>query len=106
MLGHGERGRLGSQASLDDLLVDCREMVKHLGGQTACAGRTSLFYRAMAQKQMVFELACPLLLTGVVDQMMNSMKANGNGELDHAGLVTLVEQMAGQATADKGGQGT
>ena len=51
------------------------------------------------------EYGVPLLLTGVVDQMMNSMKANGNGELDHAGLVTLVEQMAGQATADKGGQG-
>ena len=51
------------------------------------------------------EYGVPLLLTGVVDQMMNSMKANGNGELDHAGLVTLVEQMAGQAKGDKGGQG-
>ena len=46
----------------------------------------------------------PLLLTGVVDQMMNSMKANGNGDLDHAGLVTLVEQMAGKGKADKGNQ--
>ncbi|TMC60450.1 MAG: 2-hydroxy-3-oxopropionate reductase [Chloroflexi bacterium] len=51
------------------------------------------------------EYGVPLLLTGVVDQMMNSMKANGNGELDHAGLVTLVEQMAGQAKGDKGGHG-
>src|SRR5207244_458205 len=51
------------------------------------------------------EYGVPLLVTGVVDQMMNSMKANGNGELDHAGLVTLVEQMAGQAKGDKGGQG-
>ena len=42
------------------------------------------------------EYGVPLLLTAVVDQMMNSMKANGNGDLDHSGLVTLIEQMAGQ----------
>src|SRR5438105_15093961 len=43
-------------------MVDCGEMVKHRGGQTACAGRTSVFYSAMAEKQMVFEVTCPLLL--------------------------------------------
>src|SRR5207244_7140139 len=62
MLGQGERGRLGSQPSEDELMVGCCEMVKHRGGQTACAGCTSLFYRGMAQKQVVFEVACPLLL--------------------------------------------
>ena len=40
------------------------------------------------------EYGVPLLLTAIVDQLMNSMKANGNGDMDHAGLVTLVEQMA------------
>src|SRR6266498_862687 len=40
------------------------------------------------------EYGVPLLLTAVVDQMMNSMKANGNGDLDHSGLVTLIEGMA------------
>ena len=42
------------------------------------------------------EYGVPLLLTAVVDQMMNSMKANGNGDLDHSGLVTLIESMAGK----------
>ncbi len=40
------------------------------------------------------EYGVPLMLTAIVDQMMNSMKANGKGDLDHAGLVTLIEQMA------------
>ena len=41
------------------------------------------------------EYGVPLLLTAVVDQMMNSMKATGKGDLDHAGLVTLIEEWAG-----------
>ena len=40
------------------------------------------------------EYGVPLLLTAVVDQMMNTMKATGKGELDHAGLVTLIEEWA------------
>jgi len=40
------------------------------------------------------EYGVPLLLTAVVDQMMNSMKATGRGDLDHAGLVTLIEEWA------------
>ena len=40
------------------------------------------------------EYGVPLLLTAVVDQMMNSMKATGRGELDHSGLVTLIEEWA------------
>jgi hypothetical protein len=62
LLGHGERGRLGSQAILDELMVGGREPVKHRRGQTVCPACTSLFYRVMAQQQMVFEVACPLLL--------------------------------------------
>ncbi len=42
------------------------------------------------------EYGVPLMLTAIVDQMMNSMKANGDGDMDHAGLVTLIEQMAGK----------
>ena len=40
------------------------------------------------------EYGVPLLLTAVVDQMMNTMKAMGKGDLDHAGLVTLIEEWA------------
>jgi 2-hydroxy-3-oxopropionate reductase len=43
------------------------------------------------------EYGVPLMLTAAVDQMMNSMKANGKGDLDHAGLVTLIEEWAGKA---------
>lgn len=40
------------------------------------------------------EYGVPLLLTGVVDQMMTTMKATGRSELDHSGLVTLIEEWA------------
>ena len=40
------------------------------------------------------EYGVPLMLTAVVDQMMNTMKATGKGDLDHAGLVTLIEEWA------------
>ncbi len=40
------------------------------------------------------EYGVPLLLTAVVDQMMAVMKATGRGELDHSGLVTLIEEWA------------
>ncbi|MBI2987646.1 MAG: 2-hydroxy-3-oxopropionate reductase [Deltaproteobacteria bacterium] len=40
------------------------------------------------------EYGVPLLLTAVVDQMMTTMKATGRGELDHSGLVTLIEEWA------------
>ncbi len=40
------------------------------------------------------EYGVPLLLTAIVQQYMNSLKANGQGDLDHSGLVTLIEQMA------------
>ena len=40
------------------------------------------------------EYGVPLLLTALVDQMMTTMKATGKGELDHSGLVTLIEEWA------------
>ena len=40
------------------------------------------------------EYGVPLLVTGVVGQMMTAMKAMGSGDLDHSGLVKLVEEMA------------
>jgi 3-hydroxyisobutyrate dehydrogenase-like beta-hydroxyacid dehydrogenase len=40
------------------------------------------------------EYGVPLMVTGVVGQMMTAMKGTGNGDLDHAGLVRLIEQMA------------
>ncbi len=40
------------------------------------------------------EYGVSLLLTAVVDQMMAVMKATGRGELDHSGLVTLIEEWA------------
>jgi len=36
------------------------------------------------------------MVTGVVGQMMTAMKGMGNGDLDHSGLVELVEQLAQQ----------
>jgi 2-hydroxy-3-oxopropionate reductase len=41
-----------------------------------------------------FEYGVPLMVTGQVAQMMSAMKALGHGDLDHSGLVKLIEQMA------------
>ena len=40
------------------------------------------------------EYGVPLMVTGVVGQMMTAMKGMGNGELDHSGLVKFVEELA------------
>src|SRR5688572_12914556 len=41
-----------------------------------------------------FEYGVPLMVTSQVAQMMSAMKALGHGDLDHSGLVKLIEQMA------------
>jgi 2-hydroxy-3-oxopropionate reductase len=40
------------------------------------------------------EYGVPLMVTGVVGQMMTAMKGTGNGDLDHSGLVKFVEELA------------
>ena len=40
------------------------------------------------------EYGVPLMVTGLVAHMMTAMKATGRGELDHSGLVTLIEELA------------
>jgi 2-hydroxy-3-oxopropionate reductase len=40
------------------------------------------------------EYGVPLMVTGLVAQMMTAMRSMGNGELDHSGLVTFVEELA------------
>ena len=40
------------------------------------------------------EYGVPLMVTGIVGQMMTAMKGMGNGDLDHSGLVRLIEQMS------------
>jgi 2-hydroxy-3-oxopropionate reductase len=40
------------------------------------------------------EYGVPLMVTGVVGQMMTAMKGMGNSDLDHAGLVKFVEELA------------
>ena len=40
------------------------------------------------------EYGVPLMVTGVVCQMMTAMKGLGNGDLDHSALVKLVEELA------------
>ena len=40
------------------------------------------------------EYSVPLMVTGVVGQMMTAMKSMGNGDLDHAALVRFVEELA------------
>jgi 2-hydroxy-3-oxopropionate reductase len=41
-----------------------------------------------------FEYGVPLMVTGQVAQMMSAIKSMGHGDLDHSGLVKLIEQMA------------
>ena len=41
-----------------------------------------------------FEYGVPLMVTSQVAQMMSAMKSMGHGDLDHSGLVKLIEQMA------------
>jgi len=40
------------------------------------------------------EYGVPLMVTGIVGQMMTAMRAMGNGDLDHAVLVRFVEELA------------
>jgi len=40
------------------------------------------------------EYGVPLMVTGAVGQMMTAMKGMGYGDLDHAGLVKLIEELA------------
>ncbi len=47
------------------------------------------------------EYGVPLVATSVVAQMMTAMKATGRGDLDHAALVTLIEELAGRELAEK-----
>ena len=42
------------------------------------------------------EYGVPLMVTGVVGQMMTAMKGLGHGDLDHSGLVKYVETLAKQ----------
>jgi 2-hydroxy-3-oxopropionate reductase len=40
------------------------------------------------------EYGVPLVVTGVVGQLMTAMKGLGKGELDHSALVNFVEELA------------
>ena len=46
------------------------------------------------------EYGVPLMVTGVVGQMMSAMKGMGNGDLDHSGLVKFVEELAKKQSSD------
>jgi 2-hydroxy-3-oxopropionate reductase len=48
-----------------------------------------------------FEYGVPLMVTGQVAQMMSAMDSMGHGDLDHSGLVKLVEEMANTELAQK-----
>lgn len=48
------------------------------------------------------EYGVPLMVTGIVAQMMTAMRAMGRGELDHSGLVTLIEEQANVDLSQKG----
>jgi len=47
------------------------------------------------------EYGVPLMVTGVVGQMMTAMKGLGNGDLDHSALVKFVEELAKQELDEK-----
>jgi 2-hydroxy-3-oxopropionate reductase len=40
------------------------------------------------------EYGVPLMLTSILDQIMNAMKVMGRGDLDHSGVITFIEEMA------------
>jgi 2-hydroxy-3-oxopropionate reductase len=40
------------------------------------------------------EYGVPLMLTGIVQQMMTAMRSMGHGELDHSAMVTFIEELA------------
>jgi 2-hydroxy-3-oxopropionate reductase len=40
------------------------------------------------------EYGVPLMVTGLVAQMMTAMRSMGSGDLDHSGLVTFIEKLA------------
>lgn len=46
------------------------------------------------------EFGVPLMVTGIVGQMMTAMKGMGHGDLDHAGLVGFVEELAKKQISD------
>ncbi len=48
-----------------------------------------------------FEYGVPLMVTGQVAQMMSAMDSMGHGDLDHSGLVKLVEEMANTELTQK-----
>ena len=48
-----------------------------------------------------FEYGVPLMVTSQVAQMMSAMKALGHGDLDHSGLVKLIEELANTELAPK-----
>jgi 2-hydroxy-3-oxopropionate reductase len=47
------------------------------------------------------EYGVPLMVTGIVGQMMTAMKGMGNGDLDHSSLVKFVEELAKQELGQK-----
>jgi 2-hydroxy-3-oxopropionate reductase len=40
------------------------------------------------------EYSVPLLLTGIVQQMMTAMRSMGHGDLDHSAMVRFIEELA------------
>jgi 2-hydroxy-3-oxopropionate reductase len=48
-----------------------------------------------------FEYGVPLMVTSQVAQMMSAMNSMGHGDLDHSGLVKLVEEMSNTELAHK-----
>jgi 2-hydroxy-3-oxopropionate reductase len=48
-----------------------------------------------------FEYGVPLMVTSQVAQMMSAMDSMGHGDLDHSGLVKLVEELANTELAQK-----
>lgn len=48
------------------------------------------------------EYGVPLLVTGIVAQMMTAMRSMGHGELDHSGLVTFIEELGNIDLSQKG----
>ncbi len=100
---------LGTKAGLDpQLILDvvgagvCRSAVLEIKGPTILQGNFKPgFFVKLHQKdlglalQMAKELSVPIPVSGVVHELFNALKAQGQEKDDNSALITLYEDLAG-----------
>src|SRR5438445_489666 len=95
----GEQG-IFTGAKPGALLIDMSSISPVVTRKLAEDAEKRRFRIRLHEKDMKIALAAgseygvPLMVTSQVAQMMTAMKSMGNGDLDHSGLVKLVEELA------------